>query len=264
MREFKIETGNLVFCDIECDVNIIGAGLVCPRLTISVTVDKEVEIEISSPCSTIIVNKFCLAQGPPKTKFWLDNINEYNSLRNLDYTQNNSDYTQNHSEYTQSNAETSQSNAPAHTCETVQAVATRTEDLRSLLTDIMNDSTSILVVGAIADVQFIERDFGSQYSRFCRHDKVLAIRNTYVTLSGSTKGCYNKMRTPLGGAITNALKEFICSRFAVCDGHKMTSITKEDLIVGSHDCAIDAIYHMMNYINVLLLGKLALIGAIHI
>ena len=44
----------------------------------------------------------------------------------------------------------------------------------------------------------------------------------------------------------------------------MTSITKEDLIVGSHDCAIDAIYHMMNYINVLLLGKLALIGAIHI
>lgn len=244
MRVFKISTDSSVFCDIEYDGRIIGVGATHPKLTIDVTVGNTIQVDISSPFSAVIVNKFRLAQGEPKTKFWSeDNRDEYNSL------------------ICESDSEPSQSDGPL-----APTVKGRTEDLLGILGGIMKGEDeykdSLLVVGAIDDVQFLDRHFREdEYTRFCRHGKVLAVRDAYVLLSGGTKGCYNKMRTPIGESVMKALKEFVCSRFIICDGSKVTRITEEDLVIGSHDCAIDAIYHMFNYVNALLLGKLAIVGA---
>jgi hypothetical protein len=189
-----------------------------------ITIGDSIYTEISSTYSTILINKFRLAQGEPKSEFWKSNIGEYRQL-----------------------------------CDSESMVEGRTNGLRSLLTSAMAGPG--LVVGSLADVQFIDRQFGDG-SPFCVHDKVLAIRNTYATLAGDAKGCYNKMRTSLGEILMKELKKFVCSRFIIGDGNKTTRITDADLVIGSHDCAIDAVYHMINYITACLLGKLAIVGAL--
>jgi hypothetical protein len=214
------------------------------KIKITFTKGCKPKVSVISPDNVIYVNKDCLAFGEPKSDFWKlpENLHEYRELTRDPLNMSNL-----------SSSEPSFSDGPIPIRE-----PTRDElanQLENKLRQIM-ESKSPLVVGAISDVQFMDRDFG-RGNTFCKHDSVRVVREGFAIMSGKSKGCYASMENPISESVIKALKKFISTRCVIQDWRGVKEVKPEMIKINSHDCAIDVLMHFINHVVGLLNGQLA-------